>query len=74
MKWFFHTDGVGAIQLIATFESGPVLGDLRRTVEKDGNFFGVTYAAMREAKAGTIEVDEDGKAELLKKRGDHAST
>jgi hypothetical protein len=64
MKWFFYLDARSVIQLNAPATVGGLLGDAHSEVKVGDNFCGVSYAVMRDAKGGIIEVDAKGHGEL----------
>ena len=57
MKWFFNMDRNDVVQLISRIEGNNFIGDARREVKAGESFFGVSYASLRVAKFGTVEVE-----------------
>jgi hypothetical protein len=64
MKWFFNLDRNDVVQLVCRIEGNNFIGDARREVKPGESFFGVSYASLRVAKFGTVEVDVKGNGTL----------
>jgi hypothetical protein len=61
--WYFHTTKDG-IELLARFEGpGGMIGDARELVRPGESFLGLTHAALKAAKAGTVKVI-NGRAQV----------
>ena len=58
MNWFFETvDDV--VHLRARLEDGNMLGDAHTEIHDGGEFYGVSYDALREAESGIVEIVDD---------------
>jgi hypothetical protein len=66
MKWMFNTRN-GQVQLLARAEDdGGIVGDAREVITRGQDFYGVPHTALVKAGAGVVEVDDDGKARIVK--------
>ncbi len=66
MNWFFNLDDDGVVQVMARLEDGGMLGDARVGIESGGEFYGLSYDALKRARYGEIEIDESGKGRIVK--------
>lgn len=64
MKWFFHLLTDGTIRLMARLESNGAIGDMHEDLKPGGNFHGISYDILREARGGIVVLDTKGKAVL----------
>lgn len=65
MNFYFElVDDV--VCLRARLEDGELLGDAYTEVERGGEFYGISYDALRKAVNGVVEVDERGNAKIIK--------
>jgi hypothetical protein len=62
--WYFTTVG-NRIELRARFEGDDgLIGDAYERVSPGGSFHGISYAALKKAKAGTVRITDGGEAVL----------
>jgi len=66
MNWFFNLDDDGVVQVMARLEGGGMLGDAREEIESGGEFCGISYDALKRARDGEIEIDENGKGRIVR--------
>lgn len=61
MQWFFNLDKDGTVQLRARAEGADgMVGDAREEVREGEDFYGVSYAQLRDAASGVVDV-KDGR-------------
>ncbi|MCP1550696.1 MULTISPECIES: hypothetical protein [Methylorubrum] len=65
MRWYFHTDG-DAIEMVARAEGeGGMIGDAHGRIEPNDPILeppGLTYAALKAAGGGVLEIADDYKS------------
>lgn len=63
MRWYFSLDG-DVVVVRARAEAGRMLGDLCEELRAGEEIFGVSYAALRLAGGGSIEVSAAGRGRI----------
>lgn len=63
-RWYFRAKR-NWIELRSRATGEGVVGDARDEVSPGGDFLGVTYAELKKAKAGIVEI-ENNKARIVK--------
>ena len=66
MKWMFSTHN-GQVQCLARAEGdGGIIGDACEVITRGQDFYGVPYAALIKADAGTVEVNDKGVGKIVR--------